>query len=207
VSGSLIFQIRGAMGSGKTTLMRQLMDRMTDLNPVARTVKPNSSRPEAYRGKLDGLRVAVLGPYTATCGGMDAINSVDESLDLIARYATGRSRADLVLYEGMMLGHIYGRHGAAMIALHKNNHLFTFLNTPLDKCIQRVRERRAARGASSVDFDAKNVVQSFETVESSRLRILENGGWVQMLPHRQARAAVLSHINGYFSARGPGGRS
>jgi len=193
----MIIQLRAPMGGGKTYCMRHVLEAYK-MQPVDEGLNGSKKRPEAYRVPGKDPKLAVLGPYVATCGGMDAVNSVQQSIDIINKYA---AIYNVVTYEGMMLGHIYGRHGEAMISKYGDDHLFVFLNTPLDVCIERVRKRREARGADGKNFDPKNIKQSYDTVWSSHDRVLCNGGRVLKIGYKDAPKDFLKLVRRYANAR------
>lgn len=98
---------------------------------------------EAYSVHLPYLKepLYVLGPYTAVCGGMDSLSDVNDHIRLIHTY----SQLGHVIYEGLLASEYYGRLGAAS-EQYGDNHIFAFLDTPIEVCLDRVVARRVARG-------------------------------------------------------------
>jgi len=134
----VIVKIHGTSGSGKTTIVRNIFDGADQILPIG-PVK----RPEAYKVLHPYLKrpLYILGPYENKCGGMDGVTSVDRQIELIERYA----EEGHVLYEGLLLSTYYGRLGA-ITEKWGNPHIFAFLNTPIEVCIERVIQRRKERG-------------------------------------------------------------
>lgn len=134
----MIIKLHGTSGSGKTTVARALMDMgaVTPIYSVARKV-------EAYKVEIPGLNqpLFILGPYNAICGGLDGISDVNDHIRLLhAAAAQGH-----VFYEGLLGSEYYGRIGKES-ERYAGDHVFAFLDTPIELCISRVIERRLAKG-------------------------------------------------------------
>lgn len=156
-----LIKIHGTSGAGKTTVVTNLMDmasEITHLNPVG------SKKPEAYRLKVPGVAdpVYVLGSYENTCGGMDTVSKVEDQIDLIHKYA------DLghVIYEGLLMSTYYGRLGTA-VEQYRDRHIFAFLDTPIEVCIERVKQRRLAAG-NTKPFNENNTRVRQKSIDSVR---------------------------------------
>jgi len=138
----VIIKIHGTRGSGKTTIIRELM-KMSDPVP-AECVDLKEDRVEAMILHLPGVMkpVVALGPYgKAHCGGLDAISGTDVHAALLHRYVTWGH----VIYEGLLGSECYGAMGIASERYH-GDHLFAFLDTPIEICIDRVKQRRLDAG-------------------------------------------------------------
>jgi hypothetical protein len=133
-----VVKIHGTSGAGKTTIVRNIMDEATEVVPIGPL-----KRPEAYRVTHPRLKIPlyILGSYENKCGGMDSVSEVENQIKLILAYA----ECGHVLYEGLLLSTYYGRPGAA-VAHMGWAHVWAFLNTPIEVCIERVKARRMARG-------------------------------------------------------------
>jgi uridine kinase len=186
--GSLVYNVRGTNGSGKTTIVRGII-KASKAEPLAWRTR---AKPEAYGGKLDGKRIAILGSYETVCGGMDTITDINEAAEIIVRYATSR-KFDLVLYEGLFISHMIGTVGRA-ITPFKDRVTLAFLDTPLDTCISRVVGRRLERGNAN-PFDPKNVVRDFDAVRNCRRNCIAQGFQVLDLDHKKADKLVRSHLS------------
>jgi len=163
----MIIKIHGTSGSGKTTAVRELMSRAVVVPTPIYDI--NGRRPEAYECCLPGVKtpVYVLGPYTAVCGGMDSISDVEEHIRLLHHYA------DLghVVYEGLLSSEYYGRLGVAS-ERYGADHVFAFLDTPIEVCIERVKARRIAKG-NLKPLDEANTRGRVKKIDALR-RKLEN---------------------------------
>jgi len=136
----LIVKLHGTSGSGKTTVARELMK----LDPQPRTMLHMANRkPEAYEVHIPGFKdlLYILGPYTANCGGLDGVTDADDHIRLLQYYA----ERGHVFYEGLLGSEYYGRIGK-ISEKYGDNHVFAFIDTPVDLCVQRVKARRLAKG-------------------------------------------------------------
>jgi len=165
----MIISVRGAFGSGKSTIVRGILEKFGG-KPIYGALGPK--RPEAYECKVTKVKkpVYILGPYyAAATGGCDLIHPYDILLDLIERYG---SKGNL-LFEGAIVSSSFGRVGE-LVSKWGQEAVFAFLNTPLEVCIEHVKKRRAAK-KDIRDFDPKNVIIKFKQVEISRRSITEAG--------------------------------
>ena len=131
-------KLHGTSGAGKTTLARNVIENAWE-NEVIPGIK---GKPEAYKCTYIGLEypIYVLGRYDATCGGFDTVDA-DHQLVLLQKYA----ELGHVLYESLFTSGFYGRIGK-LSENYGKDHIFAFLDTPLETCIERVKLRRAAAG-------------------------------------------------------------
>jgi len=135
----ILIKIHGTSGAGKTTAVRDVMEYSTETIPLGL----NPKRPEAYKLTLPGIifPVYVLGPYENTCGGMDGVATQRDQIELIERYAACGN----VIYEGLLMSTFYGGLGMAM-EKYGRKHIWAFLDTPIEVCIERIKARRLAAG-------------------------------------------------------------
>jgi hypothetical protein len=149
----LVINPRGTSGSGKTTIIRGIMEKAT--KKVA--LGDNPRKPEGYVLDLPGKHTTfVLGSYENTCGGCDTIKTQDEIVERVIRYAVGPefaipSAPTNVLFEGLLMSHTFARYAALDRLLNtKGVHcIWAFLDTPLEVCLERVNQRRQERTAGA----------------------------------------------------------
>lgn len=135
---NLIINVRGTSGSGKSTIVFELMKRY----PVKELDLDAKGRPGNYEIKLPrGQKLYVIGRYSTQCGGCDGIGSNVEVMRRAEHYA----KKGHVLFEGLLLSSTYGALGA-WSERYKDNFVFAFLDTPLKTCLRRVNARRRRRG-------------------------------------------------------------
>ncbi len=133
-----IVSLRGTSGSGKSTVVFDLMKRY----PFKGVDLDAKGRPEGYSMALpNGEPLFIVGRYDTQCGGCDGVHPYEEIFKRIERYqAKGH-----VLFEGLIVSSSYGNIGRAT-EKWGNRVTFAFLDTPLDVCLVRVKSRRALKG-------------------------------------------------------------
>jgi hypothetical protein len=141
-----IINVRGTSGSGKSTLMRKFMAQ-GKAEPVeffgAKGTRALVTRVTGVNGL--GSPTYVFGPYTSPCGGCDAITDYGNIVpELLRRYAPKGH----ILFEGLLISGGIGAVGRTMLELAGKSRTvkFALLDTPLELCVDRVNQRRAARG-------------------------------------------------------------
>ena len=136
----IILRVAGTFGSGKTTAMREFLN-----NYPAQTLM-KGDKIVGYRLDLNEAGITapvfVVGKYDNTCGGTDAIKTQAEIAEKILKaHPHGH-----VLYEGALVS-ASGLAGQVTQAVHATGcDVYTFLDTPQDVCIERVKGRRLAAG-------------------------------------------------------------
>ena len=134
----MIINVRGTSGSGKTTLMRHFMSLCSSTENI---YPEGSKKAEALKCIYKGQIVFLLGSYANTCGGCDTINKQDTVCQLIEDY----SFEGHVMFEGLMISHIYERY-AAKARVDVNNWWFLMLETKFETCMEHIRQRRREQG-------------------------------------------------------------
>jgi hypothetical protein len=133
-------KLHGTCGSGKTTIARQFFKAARNVRPIKSV--HNSKRIEAYCLDMGWEKpLWVLGSYESVCGGLDTCDA-DTCVDLVSRYG---SKGDNVFYESMIASGFYGRMGKVSEQWGPH-HIFAFLTTPIEVCIERTEQRRRDRG-------------------------------------------------------------
>jgi hypothetical protein len=134
----MLVKLHGTSGSGKTTVARELMILATHIKPIRGT----NGKINCYECDIPVLDkpLFVLGPYITACGGLDCLTDVNDHIMLMHRSA----QYGHVFYEGLLGSEYYGRIGKES-EKYGDNHIFAFLDTPVELCIERVKQRRLAR--------------------------------------------------------------
>lgn len=183
----MIVKLHGNSGSGKTTVARQIMslgDRI-DLGV-------NPKRPEAYQVVIPYWKrpLFVLGPYTNTCGGLDSVGTWREAADLLHKYAAKGH----VFYEGLLSSTYYGSFGKETERYGKD-HIFAFMDTPLEVCIQRILGRRAEAG-NSKPLNEDNTRNRQKPISNVRSRCIALGRTVVDVRHDELPAIQVLALYG-----------
>lgn len=151
----MIVKLAGTSGSGKSSLMRAVL-KLWKFTPET---WPGKTKVKQYKARvapsepLSGVydTVVVLGDYTTPCGGMDGVSDKNTRHAMTAAYASKKFKRTLVLAEGLLYGGVYGvTEGLGALSEQKSSGLWTyaFMDTPIEICLERVRQRREARGVT-----------------------------------------------------------
>ncbi len=179
----MIIQLRGTSGSGKSTVVRKIMDRYGVRQPE---FEDGRRQPIAYACGLVRANTAALlyvpGHYETACGGTDTINGFDKIYDLIR---AGHERGHDVLYEGLLASAEVLR----AQALHEDGlpFLCICLTTPIDECQRRIVERRRTKAQSAgreprpfgpnfrknLESKHRGTIKSAERLRAAGARVLE----------------------------------
>ena len=172
----LIINIRGTNGSGKSYLVHKLL-KDHEWVPLENT-----------EGKLSGYKIKtappiyIVGRYTTPCGGCDTLKGSAAETEQYVEYLSSKGH---VVFEGLVISGIAGRWVALARRLSQCQFIFLELDTPMEKCIERVTARRRARG-NTTPFNPVNLIRKFKSVTSSR-RFLANAGLdVRLIDHERA---------------------
>lgn len=186
-----IIHLRGTSGSGKSSVVRAVMKRYYQQDPLQQIER---KRPTGYLlqrdPENDGPDLIVIGHYETPCGGCDTI----PSLDLIYEYVREAAhRGCDVLFEGLLISPELTR----TIALHHEFpdqvHIIG-LDVPLEDCLDGIMSRRHARakdGADVKDVNPKNTTAKWKQTKSACARLTTEGLQVQMLGRDAALARCL----------------
>lgn len=177
----MIISLRGTHGSGKSTVVKTILDRY----PSERL--GTEKKPLGYQLSVPGLDrpLMIVGGYKTACGGCDGIQPYDLIWPRVQEYAT----IGHVLFEGALVSSSYGNIGRAS-EVYGNDVVFAFMDTPLEVCIQWIKNRRATRGDVR-EFNPRNCVSKFKTVLRSIEVAKEIGRRVVMINHRKAVPQIL----------------
>lgn len=182
----MIVKLHGTSGSGKTTAVREFMDLAECVTPIHFGKK----KPEAYKVELKSylLPTYVLGGYSNKCGGVDTIPSTDALIDLIDEYI------DLghVLFEGLLISTYHGFLGKHLDSLPRDK-VWAFLNTPIEECILRVRQRRLDAG-NDKPFNETNTRNRVKPINELRRKLISRGSRVEDIDGSGGMGKQLARI-------------
>jgi gluconate kinase len=168
----MIVNIRGTSGSGKSWVIKQLIQRF-----------PVTPYDRERRGHVLNGNTFVLGPYldAVATQGTGVVNrklGQDEIQGIIRRGGglddDRRSQDDTcmavrhagcpnTLFEGLLVSGIYGRY--RNMARELPDYRWVFLNTSLEQCIENIRARRRAAGKEG-EFSTKATADKHRSVSS-----------------------------------------
>lgn len=179
----MIINIRGTHGSGKSTIVKQLIERYK-AQPESVDSK---GRPINYVMQLsDGSQLFVVGSYVNACGGCDAI----QPYSLIWPRVVELAKRGHVVFEGALVSSSYGNIGRDSV-VYGDQFVFAFLDTPLEVCLERIKARRLAKG-NDKPLDPKNTKGKFDNILKSIPKIRgEFGRRVVTLDYRKPIPKLL----------------
>lgn len=154
----MIIQLRGTNGSGKSTIVRRVMERFI-MNPskiVGRRQPIGYFSTDPNKPPL-----FVPGHYETDCGGCDTIASLDTVYEQVTNaHVAGYN----VLYEGIMASGEYRR----CVDLFKQvpEMIVLALDVPLEQCVADILERRAQSGRNYKPFNKERTKRRTREVRS-----------------------------------------
>ncbi len=160
----MIIQIRGTSGSGKTTVMRKVMDQ---LGPWEPQMIEGRKKPLFYSNRQD---VVILGHYESPCGGGDTIGSAAQIYRLIESLDGGTyyGHKRVILCEGLLLSEDV-KWSSQLLDLR-----VLFLTTPLERCLEQIKSRRLA-GGNEKPLNPANTTNRVATIERARQKLVQLG--------------------------------
>jgi hypothetical protein len=184
---NVAFNLRGTNGSGKTYVAKHLL-RWCRAKPT----RWNGKKPLIYHGTFEERPIAFLGSYVTSCGGCDTIPSVKMVAELLQEIMENHGEG-IVFYEGLMISHMIGTVGLA-VRPYGPRHTMAFLDTPLDICIQRVRERRIANGNDKPFDPNRTLIKDYCAVQRAKENAVFQGFQVATIDHTKAIEQSMAEI-------------
>lgn len=161
----MIINIRGTNGSGKSTIVFDLMEKYGYTPHVP--PEWNAHKWEAVQIHAPFGDVYAIGQYKTQCGGCDGVPTQNEICRLVKKYA----KKGHVIFEGVIVSTIFQRYVDLLPKL--GTHRILFINTPLKTCISRIKKRRKKRGATGT-FKEDQVASKFRG-QQRQIQRLEDG--------------------------------
>lgn len=179
---NLIVKLHGTSGAGKSTIAWRFLKEF----PSVALLGP-AGKIEAYQVTVDDwkLPLYILGRYATQCGGCDTLKA-DEQIELLHKYAP----MGHVLYEGLLASEYYGKLGEAS-ERYGTAHVFAFLDTPIDLCIERIKQRRKEAGNDKPlnEENTRGRIKKIEALQRKLKMVYDRR--VIILDHRHAYDGVF----------------
>lgn len=193
----MIIQIRGTSGSGKSTIVRNILTLFQDQGLVKPVMRTGRKRPIAYRCRHpipENKDVAIIGHYETKCGGCDTISIPGQSypmiFELIKRnHNEGRN----VLFEGLLIsGDVKWASTLASMDLR-----IIELNTSLEECLDSINGRRQLRlGDKYTPVNPENTEAKYKLISRGNQKLnKEFGVPVEVLSREDAMARARDLLN------------
>lgn len=185
-----IINIRGTNGSGKSTVVRKVMERYPAVMPVFRSGR---KRPIGYTCKHPypaRNTLWVPGHYETACGGCDTITTVADAYEEVER---GLEQGYDVLFEGIMSqdNQQYMLNWAAQPQSYKI--LVLGLTTDIKDCVVGINARREVRG-NTKPLDPKNTISRARSVLNNLSRLQKAGLKVVQVDRDNAVGICLQEL-------------
>lgn len=178
----MIISLRGTHGSGKSTVVKTLLNRYNA------TEIPGEKKPDGYWFNIPWLTkpVHVVGSYRTACGGCDSIQPYSLIWPRVEAYA----EKGHVLFEGALVSSSYGNIGRSSEKFG-DEIVFAFMDTPLETCLKRIEARRLTKG-NQKPLNPKSTTEKMKNVQRS-IRVIrdEVKRRVVMIDYRKATAQIL----------------
>lgn len=176
----MIINPRGTHGSGKSTIVRKLIDQAIQQKLLNTSPK---GKPEGYELTLEGVNkpVFIVGSYHSACGGCDAIQPYDLIWPRVLKYA----RKGHVVFEGALVSSGVGNIGRALAK--RKDSVVCFLDTPAEVCVARIQKRRDERGDER-PLNPHNTLVKHKTCTASIEKFRELDVRIEMLNHKGQKA-------------------
>lgn len=181
---SVIVNVRGTNGSGKSTAVTRYMDVIR----VEEELKQGGGKTWAYRLRNG---VSVLGRYTTACGGCDTVKTF---ADLKAGVTELASHGP-VLFEGVLWSTCFTPSVELAQSLPQHHFIFAMIDTPADECLRRVLARRKQAG-NEKPFDQTKQQKKHVTIAGIQRRLTAAGYDARILPHANAFATIEEWFRG-----------
>lgn len=185
----MIINVRGTGGSGKSTIIRRVMQHYVKKEPVR---IEDRKQPYGYTLEWDSTALRkplyVVGHYETPCGGGDTITNVSAVFESVRERAT---EGYDVLFEGIISQDDTTR----TIELHRSFPLLViFLNTPLAECLKGIQLRRDERGDERT-LNPKNTESRMKRCQSHYSKLRDAGVECLKLDREAAYLEVRKRLN------------
>jgi len=131
----------------------------------------------------DMIPVYFIGAYTNVCGGCDTIPTQDMACSLVRHF----SQFGHVIFEGLLMSHLFARYAALYEELCEENNIpfiFAYMDTPLEICIERVKERRLEKG-NTKELNPQNTISHYHATWKTFEKFDDAGIGVSIIRHKR----------------------
>lgn len=155
-----VFDIRGINGTGKSTLVRKLLE---DYN---NRLVLDEDIPYHY---IQDLNLCVLGRYDKKGSGVDNIKGSDR----LQEFMTDKLQEHNVLLEGVIVSHIFDRWDKMAAQEDKWSYHFLYIDIPIEVAIERIKARRVSRGKDP-DYNEDNTYKIHSEISRTIRKLKAN---------------------------------
>ena len=185
----MVIDIRGTHGSGKSWLMHQLISYGAD--EVTGTCH-YTHKDKVLGYVLPDWDAFILGKYSNVCGGCDQIGSADEVVRRIREFSEQYTH---IILEGILVAHTYQRYADLAVEMQDYGYIFCFLDTPLETCIERVKQRRANAG-NDKPLNPANIIKDYRNIWTTvRHKVYAAGLNAIDVPHTDPLGPIIDLLD------------
>ena len=204
----MIINIRGTNGSGKTHLARQLIGE--NATPVDLVTYPSPTKRDPNRVKhVEGWGVPnnflAVGSYRQGCGGMDTIPSFDlqqQAVRVAEEWRKGGKPMagdgpEYVVCEGVLASTVAGSwlEFFSNMKIGGTDILIAYLDTPLELCLERIRQRQIAAKGEAREIKVDQVAAKVKAINATMRRFESTGIRCVTLRHGSALGDLTEAIH------------
>jgi len=184
----MIINLRGTSGSGKTYAVKEFLYKNA---PYYHIMGAGSKKPVAHLVFMDMMPVYAIGSYENVCGGCDTVPTQDMICGLVRHF----SQFGHVLFEGLLMSHLWARYKALCEELTGcgEKYVWLFLDTPIEICLDRVDLRRALRGVDK-PLNPHNTISKHQSTWKVADKAKQAGFDVRWLKYDAKPEFVLADI-------------
>lgn len=177
----MLLNVRGTNGSGKTTAVKKALGDF-EILPLFKEDK------NIVWGSVSKHGFTAIGRYGLNaCGGSDGVKTTA----LLMKGIEIALQSGPVVFEGILPSTVYSTWKEFGTRVQGENFVIAYMQTPLDICIERVKQRREAKGRPSEGFKEQLIKNKFKMIESTRRKALDDGLRVVDLPLDQEAETIL----------------
>ena len=185
-----VVAIKGTNGSGKSTVVRELIALLGKQSNLR-----VNGKEAGYRCKYENGSLFVLGKYkTAACGGLDSSYNYGGAADDLLLCIDKLAPQGHVVCEGVIAITSYGIGRVTRFAtkLKRKGHrmIFAHIDTPAELWIERVKQRRLEAG-NRKPFNPNKLLHKYESILKSQEKLREAGYDARILPHEEPLQTLL----------------
>lgn len=196
----MIINIRGTNGSGKTTLARAFQNGSAQDVRLVQYSAPTKRNPDQMKwvtGTLSHFpfsgRVICVGSYTQAQGGLDTVGNFDLQQAAVFRAA---HEAEHVICEGILASTVAGSwlDFFKKLELGGERVLVAYMDTPVELCLQRIRERQERAGKVR-DIKVEQVREKVDSIARTRAKFEAAGISTVLLDHTRAEEQLRQIVH------------
>lgn len=161
-----VIQIRGSNGAGKTTIVRQFVQR-NNLEMKKISIKGR----ETYISTNENGSIVVLGRYDKKTGGCDLYADTDHVINTIM-WAIINLKPKLIVFEGMIysLYYAFAKKVSDFVKKYSYQYLAISLYTNPEVVLERIYRRNGGRAIKE-----RLIFEKIKAVRSSHNKLISNG--------------------------------